>query len=342
MLAGGVFGFYSGNLSDRFGRQSIMIAGCVGSVAAYYILATAATVAGYSLGAFLVGLCRAVLESPSKAVIADAIDDRETRELAYHGRYFLLNLGAAAGPVLGFTFGLAARQTTFWITCGTYAVFLVVLIAAFRIRPERPLSHSEDVSLRGAVRVLLRDHRFMLLLVANFLTLTAYIQYETTLVQYLNLEGGGVVVGLFTALITTNALTIVVFQFPLLRLLERFDLYSRAYAGLVLFILGFAMYTVLPVTSYSGWIFATWVLSMGEAILFPTLNLQVDRMAPSHLKGSYFGASALGGLGFSFGPLVGGITLQLLGGPGTFAIMVVITAVGGAFYWQSSRVSQSQ
>jgi hypothetical protein len=58
-------------------------------------------------------------------------------------------------------------------------------------------------------------------------------------------------------------------------------------------------------------------------------------------EGSYFGASVLGGLGFSFGPLVGGITLQLFGGPGTFAIMVLVTAAGGLFYWQSSRVPWS-
>jgi MFS family permease len=178
-------------------------------------------------------------------------------------------------------------------------------------------------------------------LLANFLAMVAYAQQESTLVQYLNLKGHDIVLGLFTALILTNTLTIILFQFPLLRLLRGVDLYARAYAGLALFAAGFVTYALLPIHNYLGWIAATWILSMGEAILFPTLNLQVDRIAPSHLKGSYFGASALSGLGFSLGPLMGGFLLQYVGGPMTFAITAIITAVGGLSYWQSSQVAKA-
>jgi len=33
-MAGSVTGFYLGNLSDRFGRRAITIAGCIGSITA--------------------------------------------------------------------------------------------------------------------------------------------------------------------------------------------------------------------------------------------------------------------------------------------------------------------
>jgi MFS family permease len=125
----------------------------------------------------------------------------------------------------------------------------------------------------------------------------------------------------------------------LLRLLRPCDLYVRIYAGLALFIAGFVSYVFLPMDSYPGWILGTWVLSMGEAILFPTLNLQADRMASGRLRGSYFGALTLSNLGFSAGPLIGGVMLQTFGGPKTFALTVLIIILGGLSYWQSSRMA---
>jgi predicted MFS family arabinose efflux permease len=136
----------------------------------------------------------------------------------------------------------------------------------------------------------------------------------------------------------TNGVTIILFQFPLLRLLRPYDLNIRIQAGMALFVAGFLAYSFLPVGFLAGWIAATWVLSMGEAILFPTLNLQADRLAPEHLKGSYFGAITLGNLGFAAGRLLGGIMLQYLGGPVTFVLTALITLLGGASYWQSSRM----
>lgn len=46
---------------------------------------------------------------------------------------------------------------------------------------------------------------------------------------------------------------------------------------------------------------AVLLLSIGETILFPLLNVLIDQMAPTHLKGSYFSARAQAGLGGAAG-----------------------------------------
>lgn len=336
-LASGLVGFYSGNLSDRFGRRKIMVVGCVGAFFAYAVLALAQSVAAYAAGAFLVGLTRAALESPGTALIADRIEDQQVRQLAFHVRYFLINLGGALGPLLGLYFGLSARQPSFWITAGAYGLYALMLNRAFRQTPEvvHPDARVRS-SLRVAIGVLRRDRRFLLLIAANFLTIAAYAQQESTLIQYLGLEGGTRAVGLVTALLTTNAVTIVVFQFPLLRLFRRFDLYVRTYSGLALFAAAFLAYALLPVSGVMPWIVVTWVLSLGEAILFPTLQLQTDRLAQGELRGSYFGAAALGGLGFGAGPIVGGYLLGRVGGPATFSVTAASILLCGVCYFLSS------
>lgn len=342
-LASGFVGFYSGNLSDRFGRRRIMTAGCAGAFCAYAVLAMAQSVATYAVGAFLVGLTRAALESPGTALIGDRIDDQRVRQLAFHVRYFLINLGGALGPLIGLYFGLSARQPSFWITAGAYGIYGLMLDRAFQRTPERVHPDAKErASFRVAVGVLRRDRRFLLLIAANFLTIAAYAQQESTLIQYLGMEGGARAVGLVTALLTTNAVTIVAFQFPLLRLFSRYDLYVRTYSGLALFGVAFVAYALLPVSSVTPWIAVTWVLSVGEAILFPTLQLQTDRHAQGELRGSYFGAAALGGMGFGAGPIVGGFLLGRVGGPATFALTAASIVLCGVCYFLSSVQSPSR
>lgn len=337
-FATAVFGFYSGNLSDRFGRRPIMIAGCASGVAAYVVLATAGSVAAYAVGALLTGLSRAVIESPGKALIVDYIDDLKMRDLAFHARYFLINVGGAVGPLLGLVFGLAARQPSFWITAGANALFGLVILLAFRWTPERERASNHDgTSLLGAIRTLRADRQFLLLLLAMFLSMFAYAQQESTLIQYVSVEGGSIAITLVGALMITNGVTIVVFQFPMLKLMGRYGLYTRVYTGVALFTAAFIGYALLPVAGLIPWIATTWLLSVGEAILFPTLQIQVDRMAPVGLKGSYFGAAGLSALGFGVGPFIGGFTLEHLGGPATFWLTALSTVLCGVCYWLASR-----
>jgi MFS family permease len=324
-LSSAFVGFYAGAISDRYGRRPVILAGCVGAIGAYALLAVASNVLAYTIGAFMVGFTRSMLEPPSKALIADHIADQRRRDLAFHARYFLINVGGAVGPLVGLAFGLSAQQETFWLTAVAYVAFAVAFRVTLRRTREPTQRRGEPTtSMADAVRVLRADRQFLLLLLAMTLTMSAYAQQESTLIQYVALEGGGRAVRLVTALIVTNALTVVVFQFPLLRALAGVDPYVRTYIGLALYAVSFATYPFLPPASIVAWVVVTVVFSVGEAILFPTLQLQVDRMAPAHMKGSYFGAAGLSAIGFGLGPMAGGFLLQHTGGGVTF----FITALG--------------
>jgi len=188
------------------------------------------------------------------------------------------------------------------------------LALAYFSRHQPSISEDQKAAagLAKAWLVLKKDKAFQLLVIANTLIMTCYGQFEATLVQYLGLVRPGDAVGLYATLVMVNAATILIFQFPMLALLRNIQLHNRIYLSLALFALGFSAYAWLPQQLASAWILATLIMSVGESVLFPTLNIQIDVMAPQHLRGSYFGANAISSFGFSLAPALGGLMLELL------------------------------
>ncbi|HDZ8857862.1 TPA: MFS transporter, partial [Aeromonas dhakensis] len=115
MLLGGaavlscLIGFYVGWLSDRLGRRTILLLGCALSCGAYLLLGFGHSLWLITLGVFGSGLSYAFIDTPGKALMGDLLPEKALRELALHLRYFLLNVGAGVGPLIGVMVGLGAR-----------------------------------------------------------------------------------------------------------------------------------------------------------------------------------------------------------------------------------------
>ena len=335
---GVVFGFYVGYLSDRLGRRKIVLAGIVLSVFAMVILGTADSLAWLFAGTLLHALARPMVEDPGRALMTDMIEDRTVKDMALHVRYFALNVGAAIGPMLGAAAGLTGQQTTFLLLGAVYALSLGAAGIVFRIeRPQDDSFGAADFSLLEVLGVLRRDTAFLLFVVAGLLCSVAYGQTESGLVQYLQQESVTDLATLYAQLIAINAGTVVLLQFPLLRLTEKVEPFLRAMYGVVLFALGFLGLGFVPVAPPLGLMLAVFVLSLGEVILFPTMNIIIDRMAPAPMKGSYFGAFSLSVIGFALAPLVGGGLLYGFGGLALWLAMTGLAVVVAALYFLANR-----
>jgi len=82
-----------------------------------------------------------------------------------------------------------------------------------------------------------------------------------------------------------------------------------------------------PLTLCWGWIGAIVVMSLAETILFPTMNVHIDRLVAEHLIGAYFGAASFYQFGYAIAPLGGGIILDQLGGSWLWLITVALILV---------------
>ncbi|MEX2963093.1 MFS transporter [Microbulbifer sp. TYP-18] len=345
--AGGasLLGFFVGTLSDRYGRRLILLAGTALNIFAFAVLAVAQSLPLFVLAMTLCSIGRAVWEPPAGALIGDLVKDQHKRELALQLRYFFINVGVALGPIVGIWAGLSAQQSTFGLTAFSYLLLWMAFLWGFAYtRSGRQARGRRDdaVTVRSTLRVLRRDHMFLLVVIANVLTLFIYAHMDSSLVQYLTQAQAPQLVSLVSSMILVNALTVITLQFPLMQLLGGIALNDRIALGLGVLAAGQAWYAVNPVDWFVGWLGATFVVSLAEAVLFPILSVQIDRLAPDHLRGSYFGASSFYSFGWSLAPLFGGLVLTWWNGPVLYWMMFLLCGLVLLLYRLAQRASRPQ
>lgn len=352
--------FVGSALSDRIGRHQLMYASGILYIISFSLLAQVSTIAGYALVITLCSIATALWRPLISALIGDIIDDKATRELAMQSLYFVVNVGCAVGPMLGLWMGLTGEQSSFYITAVAFAFLLALLWWGFhqhskieKIEPviakvtennedtaslatqsqSQPSSKTKVKGKRQAaagnqiIKVLIADKLLQCLIFANILCMFIYAQMDSSLIQYLTRAKVPDVLELISAMIFTNALVIISTQFLLLKLMANLSLISRIQIGLVLLMCSQIWLAVNPLTLFWGWIGAIVVMSLAETILFPTMNVHIDRLAPDHLRGAYFGAASFYEFGYAIAPLGGGIILDNLGGPWLFFIAAALTLI---------------
>lgn len=333
-VTGSATGLYSGYLSDKFGRKWIMVAGCIIAFFAYTGIGLASEVWHFYVLILMAGFMRPLIDGPAKAVIGDSLDDLKDRELALNIRYFLLNIGAAVGPLIGVTLALANPQMLFIITGVTHLLYSGwILFGIERKSSYTKPDRSQLPNFRQTLKVISRDRIFVLLMVANLLLMFVYAQLESSVPQVIVRSGIEDAAKLIALLMMVNALTIVLFQFPVLKLMEKLPLFTRTRIGMMAIAIGQLAFIFTPSQSALGWGVACFIVSIGEVITFPTLNVQIDRLAPAHLRGSYFGATALYSLGFALGPALGGAMVEWFGAQWLFGLCFAVSLTMIWLYW---------
>lgn len=346
--------FIGSTLSDKLGRQTVMYATGVLYIVSFSLLAEAETVTMFAIVITLCSIATALWRPLASALIGDIIDDSKTRELAMQSMYFIVNVGCAVGPIAGVWLGLTGQQSSFYITTVAFAFLLGLLVWGFAYHEKTyhnksqhnigsesefsaglddKVSVKESIGMKQTLAILAKDRLLQCLILANVICLFIYGQMDSSLVQYLTRENVPKLLELVSSLIFTNAMVIITCQFLLLRIMAKVELVHRIQIGLALLMCSQAFMAINAPSFFWGWIGAVVVLSLAEAILFPTMNVHIDRIAPDNLRGAYFGASAFYDFGFAFAPLGGGIILDLFGGFWLFvACSAMCIVVMGLYY----------
>ncbi|AJZ89916.1 MFS transporter [Cedecea neteri] len=327
-----VLGMYGGQLSDKLGRRGVLSLGCALSFVGYALLGLATGMTLFIIGLMIVGVCFAWVEPPTRALMSDLLGDRRRRALALQIRYYLVNVAAVTGPLVGIAFGLTSQKGTFVITAVSY---LPLLIYTLLFIPAGKLVAKESepqagVRLRDVMLIIARDKLFVAAMLCSTLCAVVFVHYESVVPLYLLTLDAEAAVKLITLILVSNACTVLIAQLFLVRFLAQVSLPNRIMLGGAIFALSQLLFWSVRTPDALLWVSVTVIFSIGEAILMPNLNILLDQLAPDEHRGAYLGASTLTTLGIALGPLIGGVMLTLTGAGvflGTMLFSLLLCAI---------------
>lgn len=353
-LVGALGQIVGGELSDRRGRKFVLVASqLIRSVAFFGLGIAVMTNAPFFVFALLTSVSAfagRMFEPPSGAMIADIADG--PRRAEYYGVLRIGgNLGWALGPAIGGFLAALSYATLFLISAGVLLLAAAVMIlkvqetlprrrAQDRIDPPPSAGVPEVGPALAAGRyrlrdiaLTLRDKTFLRYCIVSLVLFTVMAQLISTLSVYA-IEWAGLTQVELGALYSLNGLMVVFLQFPAVRLTASMRLTTALALGAVLYGVGYGMMGL-----GSGLVFlsvAMFVTTIGEIVATPpSLNL-VANFSGESTRGRYMGIYGLfNSFGWSIGPLVGGVLLDLAHGRsmilwGTIAGIAFLAAAGFA------------
>ena len=327
-----------GALSDRVGARNAVICGLVlAAVGAVLLTFVRQPWHGFAATA-VVGLGAAVIWPAQDALLATLVRP-EQRSSAFALRYATMNLGLGLGA-----FGAAvivevsspqSFVLVYLIDAATFMVFVPVLLTIPNVRAR---SDAEDgAPVPGRYAALFGDRVFLRVwLLTAIVVLIGYGQYHAGFPAYAT-RPGGIDASALSLAFAANAVTVVVAQLFVLRLLHGRKRTSALAHGCGAWALAWGV-TLVAGQLGGGWeasasfALAMVIFALAETFMSPTMGPIVNDLAPEHLRGRYNGASTLAWTtGFLIGPIVAGFTLDAGLGTELFAGLIVacvLAAIG--------------
>jgi MFS family permease len=305
-------GFFGGTLSDRLGPKRVLLGALIVMTVAFALMPLIRS----ALDAFLVYTLWGIGSGsfwPSQSAMLAGLTPAAKRAPAYGLQRLAMNVGVALGGVTAGSIASVGDPHSFTvlfaIDCATFLAYFVVLT-----RVRAPALHSERAG--GSWREVVRDRVFTRFTLLNAAFMTAGISLAVEIipafgknVAHVNEREVGIVFAL-------NAIGIVLFQLPVVKLAEgRSRMRGLALMGVLwsgsLLAVGAAGAWASASAAFTILAAAMLVFALGEclhgAIQAP---LSVD-LAPARLVGRYLAASSISWqIGWIIGPAAGGLFLQ--------------------------------
>lgn len=282
-LVGGMMG---GAMADKFGRRLLIISGLIfGSSSMIMLGLVDQLILLYPL-AIVIGILTNIGRPAQNAMIADILPE-EKRQEGFGILRVVGNLAWIIGPTIG---GFVANRSYFLLFVTDAILSCVVAAIFFRFVPEtKPQGNVEtgEQSVMQAIAgygVALRDLAFMAFLIASILMMVVYLQAYNTLSVYLRNYHGINPQG-YGFLLTSSAITVVLFQFWITRRVKNFPPFALMAAGTILYAVGFGMFGL--VSAYALFVLAIVVITFGEMIIIPTSQALTANFAPEAMRGRY-------------------------------------------------------
>lgn len=333
----GIFGNMAGGaLTDRFGRRKLILFGLVFSALSTLSLGLVNSMAMlYPLAAFI-GLLSDVSGPAHQAMMADILTEQQRQE-GFGLMRVVRNLAWIIGPSIG---GFIASRSFLLLFVIDAVVSCIVAFIFYKFMPETKPAHHDESQTRphesiwktiAGYGVVIRDLAFMAFIFAAILMGAVYQQMYNSLSVFLrdnhNIDPQG-----YGFLMTTSAITVILFQFWVSRRIKHRPPFAVMAAGTLFYMFGFSMFGF--VSAYGLFMSAIVVITIGEMLIMPTSQTLAANFAPEEMRGRYmaiFGLTWL--LPATFAPMAAGLILDNLNPNLLWYMGGAMCAVSALCFW---------
>lgn len=306
-MAGSALG---GALTDRMGRKTVILASLLLSSLSALGMGFAPNLTIFVFVVIVVGTLSSIGHPAHEAVVADLLPP-EKRAEGYGIIRVIFNVAVIIAPPIAGLLIANSYQTLFIVDAVISVISAAIVLLGLPETKPQTHAHAQPESMKqtfaGYGRVF-KDLPFMAFVGVSIMMALVYMNMNSTLGVYLRDEYA---VGelYYGALLSINAILVVLLQFWITRRIERQRPMLMLAAGSLLYAIGFAMYGFT--STFALFVIAMVVITFGEMVVSPFQQSVVAGFAPEDMRGRYMAVSSLSwSLAFTIGPYVAGSILD--------------------------------
>jgi MFS family permease len=275
-----------GALTDKYGRRSMLLFGLISSGVGSILMGIVNDIYLFFLIAAVLGILGDLGGPARQAMVVDLLPE-DRRADGFGLLRVAVNLAAVGGPILG---GLLYRYSYLILFISDAVSSLITALIVFIVIPETKPKNQDNKPVESVMKTLLgyievmKDYVFISFLAVSALTVLVYMQMNSTLSVFL-WEVYNFPLEWFGALLSMNALMVVVLQFWITRRIAKYAPMKMMALGTFLYMIGFGMYGF--VSEWYMFFVAMAILTVGEMIVIPVSQATVAQFASEDKRGRY-------------------------------------------------------
>ncbi|MGS4171745.1 MDR family MFS transporter [Staphylococcus pseudintermedius] len=325
MIVGNLLG---GTLFDKLGGYRTIMLGTIVSLCATILLNFFHGWPWYAIWLIMLGFGGGMI-IPAIYAMAGAVWPQGGRQ-TFNAIYLAQNIGVALGAALGGFVAELSFNYIFMANLAMYVIFFFIALFQFNMDYQATVKHQE--TLENVAHIQNKKHFTALILLCVMFALCwiAYVQWQTTIASFT--QSIGISMSQYSLLWTVNGVLILVGQpliLPIIHLIKG-QLKKQLYFGLVVFILSF--FVTSFATSFSIFVVGMVIMTFAEMFVWPAVPTIANKLAPKGREGVYQGiVNSASTVGKAFGPLVGGILVDVFNMQIMFLSMIGLLVIAMAF-----------